>query len=125
MIYELTQLLEFERTKDWSLSFVDWVDRQQVVNKYDEGRSDLIPVMGMLQMASSLLNEAFQKQTRQEMQTQNEDSQWGMRLADALSDKAKILRTEVDELLTLLLHYTSVLQGRRLGVYFVDGINSR
>jgi len=110
----------FDDTKEWSLSFIDWIDRNQIINDYSEHRSRVEPAIGMMRMLSTCLQQAYEHQARQEMQSQDETSQWGMRLAEDLSDRSNELAQIVEELSTVAGHYDAVLKGRRMGVEFTD-----
>ncbi len=120
LVYSLLNKEYFDTTKEWSLGFIDWIDRNQIINNYNEQRSQLEPALGMMRMLSTCLQQAYEFQARQEMQSQDESSQWGMRLAEDLSDRSNELAQLVDELSLVAGHYDSVLKGRRMGVEFVD-----
>ena len=120
IVYELVSDAEWDRIKEWSVSIIDWIDSKGIVNKHSEQRSDLVPLVAMMHTASLLMKQTFAHQARLEMQHQNEDTQWGMQLADAVSDLSTNICEDAEKIASMVAHYAAVLHGRRIGVEYQD-----
>lgn len=120
LVSSISQQEFFNNTKEWSVSFLDWLEQQQLINNYERGTSDLRPALGMVRMLAQLLTQAYGQQARIEMQAQTKDTQWGMSVADRLSDCAEELKELSEAMIVLGGYYDTILRGRRMGVEFQD-----
>lgn len=120
LVSSISQREFFNDTKEWSVSFLNWLEAQQLINNYERGTSDLRPALGMVRMLAQLLTQAYSAQARIEMQTQTKNTQWGMSVADRLSDCAGELKELSEAMIVLGGYYDTVLKGRRMGVEFQD-----
>ena len=117
MVYAIA-LKEFdEDVRQHSLSFIDWCERNQAVNDYVQQRSKPESILGMLR-ALTLLRQNTGHQARLEMQTQNADSQFGMKLAERINELACEVEDITSEITTLFQHYQAVLIGRGMDVHY-------
>ena len=66
------------------------------------------------------MKQTFAHQARLEMQHQDEDTQWGMQLADAVSDLSTNICEDAEKIASMVAHYAAVLHGRRIGVEYQD-----
>ena len=72
-----------------------------------------------------MMEQSTSGQARHELQAQNEQSQFGMQLADSISDESVDLVAVVDRLINLNCHYNTVLYGRReLNFHYIDSEGS-
>ena len=120
MVYRIACDEMFEDIRSYSVDLSYLLDELGLVNDYEKRVSKTAPTMGMLNLGIAMLTQVFAKQARQEMQAQSHETQWGMQLSDAISDKAVAIQSQVHELTTLISHYEAVLTGRRMGVNFKD-----
>ncbi len=119
-IYDTVRGENFEEIRGWSVHWLDYLEANNLVNDYQRGYSRLEPVLGMMLISTQLLKQAFETQARIEMQVQDENTQFGMRIADAIADRAISIQETTDELINLTTHYQSVLKGRGLGLHYQD-----
>jgi len=123
-IYETVRTDNFDDVKGWSVHWLDYLEANNLVNDYRKGHSRLEPVLGMMLISTQLLKGAFETQARVEMQVQDEDTQFGMKIAEAIADRAITLQEMTNEMINLTTHYQSVLAGRRLGMHYQDDMGS-
>lgn len=123
-IYETVRTDNFADVKGWSVHWLDYLEANGLVNDYREGHSRLEPVLGMMLISTQLLKQAFETQARVEMQVQDQYTQFGMRIAEAIADRAITMQEMASEMINLTTHYQSVLAGRRLGMHYQDEMGS-
>lgn len=110
----------FSETRKYAIDLSYLFDELGLVNDYEKGISKQAPTLGTLNLAIGMLKQVYEKQARTEMQCVSQETEWGMTLADAISDKANQVFADVEDLTKLMCHYEAVLLGRRMGVHFMD-----
>ena len=101
---------------DWSYE----LDVLGAVNDYKQQRSRPLSVVSLLDITSIIMMHMFESQARQEMQCLMEGSQFGMELSNSINDLTTNIQRDIKSLVSLMGHYNTVLQGRRLGYHFHD-----
>ena len=119
-VYELAVYEMFEEIKLKSLEFIDYCEDTGCVNDYERGRGKQETLLGVILVASKMLQQQAEGQARHEMQCLSEETQWGMQLADAISDHAVAIHSAADQVTTLSSHYDAVLKGRRMDWLFTN-----
>ena len=120
LIYQISLDEVYEEIKEHSIDMSYLLEHAGLINDYANGVGRVRPIMALSQLGSLLLAQQFSTQARGEMQAQTEHSQFGLQLADAISDRSQELSKISEELCTLIAHYETVLLGRRMGIHFVD-----
>ena len=125
-VYKLAIDEMFEEIKLKSVEFIDYCEETGCVNHYEHGRGKQETLLGVILVASKMLQQQAEGQARHEMQCLSEETTWGMQLADAISDHAVAIHSAADQLTTLSSHYDAVLKGRRMSWNFTkeegDGV---
>lgn len=125
-VYKLAIDEMFEEIKLKSVEFIDYCEETGCVNHYEHGRGKQETLLGVILVASKMLQQQAEGQARHEMQCLSEETTWGMQLADAISDHAVAIHSAADQLTTLSSHYDAVLKGRRMSWHFTkeegDGV---
>ena len=119
-VYKLAVDEMFEEIKLKSVEFIDYCEATGCVNDYERGRGKQETLLGVILVASKMLQQQTEAQARHEMQCLSEETQWGMQLADAISDHAVAIHSAADQVTTLSSHYDAVLKGRRMDWHFTD-----
>jgi len=119
-VYDLATEEMFDAIKLQSLQFIDYCESTGCVNDYEAGVGKQDALVGVILIATKMLQQQSESQARQEMQCLSEETQWGMQLADSISDHAVAIQSAADQLATLTSHYSAVLRGRRMGWHFTD-----
>jgi hypothetical protein len=120
VLYEMVSNDTAERVRDWSVWMIDFLEREQLVNNYETRTSTRTPILGMMYCISSILTESAANQSRVEMQTMNEGSQYGSIIAEHISDSAAAIKGEIETLVALHAAYEGVLYGRRNQRHYID-----
>ena len=111
----------FNSAKDQGIAFLDSCDETGLINDYKTQTSNRDVVLGILLACAKCFQLSADNQTRQEMQACNEESQYGMQIADRISDLSAELVDIVDALMVNSSHYAAVMYGRRvLNVHYTD-----
>ena len=119
-VYDLATEEMFEDIKLQSLRFIDYCEDTGCVNDYEAGVGKQDALVGVILIATKMLQQQAESQARHEMQAVSEESQFGMRLADSISDHAVGIHQAADHLANLTSHYAAVLRGRRMGWHFTN-----
>lgn len=119
-VYDLATEEMFDAIKFQSLQFIDYCEATGCVNDYEAGVGKQDALVGVILIATKMLQQQAEDQARHEMQCLSEETQWGMQLADSISDHAVAIHSAADQLATLTSHYSAVLRGRRMGWYFTS-----
>lgn len=119
-VYDLAVDEMFEEIKLKSVEFIDYCEDTGCVNDLERGRGKQETLLGVILIASKMLQQQAEGQARQEMQCLSEETQWGMQLADAISDHAVAIHSAADQLTTFSSHYDAVLKGRRMSWHFTN-----
>ena len=110
-----------EECRYYGADFIDGLIEHNTINDPAKGVSHREPVMGMLLALANLYESGAGAQSRLELQAQTELSQFAVSITSAISDRAAVIRSAVDDCLVLESAYASVILGRReLDVEFVD-----
>ncbi len=120
MVYALRTDEFFEDVKRESLHFIDWIDDNHIINDHVRGCSRREPLIGMLRALAGMFAQSAEAQSRQEMQVMNEDTQYGMKLADDCATLGNELVDLVDQIITYSMHYQAVMTGRSMDVNYTD-----
>ena len=125
-VYDIAVNEMFEEIKLKSLEFIDYCESSGCVNDYERGVGRQESLVGVILVATKMLQQQASSQARHEMQCLSEETKWGMELADSISDHSFALYSAADQLATLSSHYAAVLRGRRMNWYFTtedgDGV---
>lgn len=119
-VYDIAVNEMFEEIKLKSLQFIDYCEDSGCVNDYERGVGRQESLVGVILVATKMLQQQAEVQARHEMQCLSEETKWGMQLADSISDHSFALHSAADHLATLSSHYAAVLRGRRMGWHFTD-----
>lgn len=119
-VYDIAVNEMFEEIKLKSLQFIDYCEDTGCVNDLERGVGRQESLVGVILVATKMLQQQAESQARHEMQALSEETQWGMQIADAISDHSVAIYSAADQLATLSSHYAAVLRGRRMGWYFTD-----
>ena len=119
-VYGLAVEEMFDEIKLKSLEFIDYCEDTGCVNDLERGVGRQESLVGVILVATKMLQQQAEGQARHEMQALSEETQWGMQLADAISDHSVAIYSAADQLATLSSHYAAVLRGRRMVWYFTD-----
>ena len=115
----------FDLVRDHGVAFIDSCIETSLINDHEAKTSKRDVLLGILMAASRMMEQSTSGQARHELQAQNEQSQFGMQLADSISDESVDLVAVVDRLINLNCHYNTVLYGRReLNVHYTDSEGS-
>jgi hypothetical protein len=111
----------YNSARDQGIAFLDSCEETGLINNYQTGSSNRDVVLGILLASAKAFQLSADAQTRQEMQACSEESQYGMQIADRISDLSAELVDIVDALMVNSSHYAAVLYGRRiLNVHYID-----
>ena len=119
-VYGLAVEEMFDEIKLKSLQFIDYCESTGCVNDLERGVGRQESLVGVILVATKMLQQQAESQARHEMQALSEETQWGMQIADAISDHSVAIYSAADQLATLSSHYAAVLKGRRMGWHFTD-----
>ena len=120
LVYQIACDEMYEDIRKFAVDFSYLLDEMGLVNDYEKRVSKTAPTMGMTNLGLAMITQVFAKQARSEMQAQSEQTQWGMQIADSISDRANEIKAQFEDLTALICHYEAVLLGRRMGVDFTD-----
>ena len=123
-LYDRAVECHFQNVKAETVSLLDWIDDNHYVNDIERGVSRRDRMLAMLQISALLLKQSCQVHARQELQCQNEVTQWGMKLSNTEDDLITYINESVQDLVTYDSHYTAVLDGRKRQVHYTDGEGS-
>ena len=119
-VYTLATEEMFEEIKLKSLEFIDYCEHTGCVNDLERGVGRQESLVGVILVATKMLQQQAEAQARHEMQCLSEETQWGMQIADSISDHSVAISSAADQLSTLSSHYAAVLKGRRMGWHFTN-----
>ena len=119
-VYELSTEEMFDAIKLKSLEFIDYYEETSCVNDLERGVGKQESLVGVILVATKMLQQQAEGQARQEMQVLSEETQFGMQLSNSISDYAAAIHSAADQLATVTSHYSAVLNGRRMGWHFTD-----
>ncbi len=102
------------------MQFIDYCEDTGCVNDLERGVGRQDSLVGVILVVTKMLQQQAEAQARREMQCLSEETQWGMQLAESISDHSVAISSAADQLSTLSSHYAAVLKGRRLGWYFTS-----
>ncbi len=119
-VYDIAVSEMFDEIKLKSLQFIDYCEDTGCVNDLERGVGRQESLVGVILVATKMLQQQAESQARHEMQCLSEETQWGMELSDAISDHSVAIYSAADQLATLSSHYAAVLRGRRMGWHFTD-----
>jgi hypothetical protein len=100
--------------------FLNFLDQNEIIYKQDSSEIDECVILGMLMALANLLNTKADNEARVELQRQNESTQYGLSLANYISDETVVLKRVVEDILVNETYYAAVLKGREQGVHFQD-----
>ncbi len=110
----------FESIKAEAAALIDWIEDNDYINDHKRGVSRRDRMLAMLQVSALLLQQNCQRHARQEMQCQNEMTQYGMKLSNTEDDLVTYITDTVQDLVTHDCHYVAVLDGRKRQVHYTD-----
>ena len=119
-VYDLAVDEMFEEIKLKSVEFINYCESTGCVNDLERGVGRQESLVGVILVATKMLQQQAEGQARHEMQCLSEETQWGMQLADAISDHSVAIHSAADQLATLSSHYAAVLKGRRMSWHFTN-----
>jgi len=120
IVYDSVVSEAHEDVRSWGVAFIDFVDKEGIVNDVENRVSRRAPVLGALVASTKMLEMSSAVQARQELQAQDADTQYGMEIANRIDDYAQVISKNVNDLITLSCHYESILAGRRMGFHFTS-----
>jgi hypothetical protein len=119
-LYDRQVECHFQSIKAESAALIDWIEDTSYVNDHNRGVSRRDRMLAMLQVSALLLQQSCQRHARQEMQCQNEMTQFGMKLSNTEDDLITYIAESIQDLVTHDCHYTAVLDGRKRQVHYTD-----
>lgn len=78
---------------------------------------DMMTPLGFMRALSVVSEHAISTQSRLELQYQNAESQYGVKLINAAHDKVVQIKNLITDLIDIEAHYNGVLVGRQAGAY--------
>ena len=112
VLTEVYRELSFGETKRWSLKSIDVLEAMGV-NDEETGVANVEMMIGMLVASAKLLQQAFTRQNRLELQVMDANTQFAADLTTAMYDRANEATALADELATLQTYYSAALMHRR------------
>ena len=110
-----------EQCRFFGGDFIDGMIEHNTIQDPVKGVSHREPVIGMLMALANIYEAGAGAQSRWELQAQTELSQYAVQITTAISDRAAVIRSAVDDCLVLESAYASVILGRKeLDVEYVD-----
>lgn len=88
------------------------------MNDHQRGVSIIENPLGFMRALSVIVENSAEMQSRQELQAQDQHTQFAVQIMDAITDRAQAIKDMTEELIGLQSHYAAVLQGRRLSVHY-------
>ena len=111
----------FDETRNEGVSFIDSCEEAQLINDYETQSSRREVVLGIMLASAKMLESSAAAQARHELQSQTEHSQFGVEVANRISDLSAEMMLLVEELITNSCHYQAILTGRQaLNVHYTD-----
>ena len=111
----------FDDIRNEGVSFIDSCEEAQLINNYETQTSRREVILGILLASAKMLESSTAAQARHELQAQTEHSQFGVEVANRISDLSAEMMLLVEELITNSCHYQAILTGRQaLNVHYTD-----
>ena len=98
--------------------FLNFLDQNDIVYNRETNEVDKNIILGMLMTLATLLGNETDAAARTELQGQNENTQYGLGLANYISDEGVVLKRVIENIIINESYYTAVLKGRKDGVHF-------
>ena len=121
IVFALTRKDYFEDVQWWSMWLINFIDAQNLINDHETGTSRRELVTGFLRTTALLYQQSADDMTRAELQTQTQDSQYAVSLANEASMLADALNKLVSQIIQCDADYMSVLNGRKSSWHYIDG----
>ena len=121
LVYERTKAHFQKECREFGGGFIDGLIETKLINDVERGTSRREPLIGMLLAASKIYCAGAEGQARFELQAQDEHTQFGVQLTDAISDRAASISTMLEECTELESAYAGLLLGRReLNIHYLN-----
>lgn len=120
MIYRMAVDTSIDHERTFHEYMWDWIEDNQVGRNQADGSARIEEIVGMLRISTLLFERVMSQQARRELQHLSENSQYGMKLADAMSSAALQLEKLSIDVSALTSHYSAVLEGRKQDIHFTD-----
>ena len=100
--------------------FLNFLDQNDIIYNRETNEVDKNVILGMLMTLATLLGNETDAAARTELQGQNENTQYGLGLANYISDEVVVLKRVIENIIINQSYYTAVQKGRKDGVHFQD-----
>lgn len=120
MVYEMAVGSSMDAENEFIRFFYQWMEDNQIGTCSATGTAKLEELISIIRVSTALLDAVTSKQARRELQHVSENSEYGMRLADAMNSAVLEMKRIADNTATLINHYSAVLEGRRQDIHFTD-----
>jgi hypothetical protein len=100
--------------------FLNFLDQNDIVYNRETNEVDKNVILGMLMTLATLLGNENDAAARTELQGQNQNTQYGLGLANYISDEGVVLKRVIENIIINESYYTAVLKGRKDGVHYQD-----
>lgn len=110
----------FEDINEASLLTIDICEAYGILNCTESMSFKRCRALGILRAVAKTYEQSSEQMARQELQAQDENTQYATGLSDAINDLARELDLIIEHLITLDARYGAVLLGRKQGVNFIN-----
>lgn len=120
LIYATASDESFDEVKRHSLWFIDFCEKNGLINDYERGVGRQEPIVGVMLAATKMLQNQVEGMARRELQAQTESTQFGMQIANAISDRVALIQQDIEAISQLSCRYAAVLKGRQMDFDYLD-----